>query len=181
MIINKVYTRTGDDGQTTLTGGTRVSKDSLRVEAYGTVDELQSQLGLLMALSPEAQTILAPVQEKLFLIGSSLSGKDYPAETLDAELTTLPLEQSIDELQEGLEKLRAFVEPGGSVPAALAHVARTVCRRAERRIISLARQEQVAPQVIAYMNRLSDLLFVLARHLNYVDNRHEKKWENTCE
>ena len=180
MYINTVYTRRGDKGQTTLADGARVAKDNLRVEAYGTVDELQSLLGLLCSLNAEAEALLEPIEQSLFIVGSSLSGVSYTEERLSHELDTVLLEQTIDRLQQDLPPLRAFILPGGTVAASVAHLARTVCRRAERRIVSLAGQEKVMPQLLPYMNRLSDLLFVLARHLNYVDNRLEKKWENTC-
>ncbi|GMQ90296.1 MAG: cob(I)yrinic acid a,c-diamide adenosyltransferase [Gammaproteobacteria bacterium] len=163
--LSKIYTRTGDDGTTGLGDGTRTGKDSLRVEAYGTVDELNSVIGLLLThkLPEHMRACLTDVQHTLFDLGGELCipghGAVDPARVTELELT-------LDELNAGLQPLKEFILPGGTPVAALCHLARTVCRRAERRIVSLARSETVSATAIRYLNRLSDLLFVTARALN---------------
>jgi len=170
--ITKVYTRGGDDGTTGLGTGRRVGKDSPRVEAYGAVDELNSQIGLALAagLDPEIATTLRAVQNELFHLGSDLC---VPEE--DKQRTPVPsidqrhvdeLERVLDRLTERVGPLENFVLPGGSVGAAHLHVARTVCRRAERVVVSLGRQEPIGPFTVKYLNRLSDALFVMARFEN---------------
>ena len=167
--IDRVVTRGGDGGQTSLGDGTRVRKDALRVEAYGTVDEANATIGVLRALGTDAGTdaALARVQNDLFDVGADLC---VPGEAGDRlRLTDGPsaaLEAELGALNATLAPLRSFVLPGGTAAAAQAHVARTVTRRAERLVVALAEAETVNPAVIRYLNRLSDYLFVLARHLN---------------
>jgi len=163
--LSKIYTRTGDDGTTGLGDGTRVSKDGARVEAYGTVDELNSVLGLLLTheLPNDTRAFLTSVQHELFDLGGELSIPGRRA--IDTEHVRR-IERQLDAMNEHLPPLKEFILPGGTAAAAVCHVARTVCRRAERRVIALARHESVNAQAISYLNRLSDLLFVLARHLN---------------
>ena len=163
--LSKIYTRTGDDGSTGLGDGSRTDKDSLRIEAMGTVDELNSTIGVLLCHTlPEAtQSALTDIQHSLFDIGGELcipGSAVINADRVDA------LEQLLDTLNADLAPLKEFILPGGSPAAADCHQARTVCRRAERRIHSLAKCETVNPVSAKYLNRLSDLLFVMARHLN---------------
>lgn len=168
--MSKIYTRTGDQGQTSLADGTRVSKTHPRLEAYGTVDELSSHLGLLASLISEESDcrFLRHIQQTLFTLSALLATEDsspYRPAPLPADAVA-EMEQAIDELQTQVPPLRAFILPGGSVAAAQAHVCRTVCRRAERRILALREQAHVDEAVIRYINRLGDYLFVLARSLN---------------
>ncbi|MCG8348563.1 MAG: cob(I)yrinic acid a,c-diamide adenosyltransferase [Chloroflexales bacterium] len=165
----RIYTRTGDAGDTGLWGGQRVPKDSLRVHAYGSVDEANAVLGIARAsgLDDDLDQLLAQIQNQLFVLGSDLATPGEAAsipriDTADIDL----LEQVIDKLERELEPLRQFILPGGGLAAALLHQARTVCRRAERWAVSLSHEEAINPHVIAYLNRLSDLLFVLARNAN---------------
>ena len=167
VTLSRIYTKTGDDGTTGLGDGTRVRKDHPRVAAYGSVDELNSVLGLLLTTDPAERELLAPIQNDLFDVGADLC---VPGEA-GQRLRVKPeqgqrLEQAIDRLNAGLAPLQSFVLPGGSAAAAWAHLARTVCRRAERDVVALAQAEPVNPQVVVYLNRLSDLLFVLARVYN---------------
>jgi cob(I)alamin adenosyltransferase len=165
----KVYTRTGDEGMTSLLSGGRVEKSNLRIEAYGTLDELNSVLGLLRCEPlPEGVDLrVTAIQETLFSIGGQLADPESRGIHDSAVWQPRPLEEWIDEMDSELEPLRNFILPGGSRGAALAHVARTVCRRAERRVHALAASPQPVPrEVLPYLNRLSDLLFVLARFLN---------------
>lgn len=167
----KIYTKTGDEGQTGLFGGARVSKDDPRVEAYGDVDELNASLGVARSVEtmPRIDEVLVPIQRDLFSIGALLATPDLQkmhdhlakAQIDDARISDL--EHAIDECDKELEPLRAFIVPGGSPKAAALHVARTVCRRAERRVISLQKDVEIPPIVVVYLNRLSDLLFTLAR------------------
>jgi len=171
--LSKIYTRTGDDGTTGLGDGSRVPKDSPRVEAYGTVDELNSCIGVLLAqtsLPDKVSSCLTEVQHELFDMGGELCIPGHQAVT--AQQVTR-LEQALDEFNEALPPLKEFILPGGGPAAAACHVARTVARRAERRVWTLARTETVGPEVMKYLNRLSDLLFVLARVLA----RHERGTE----
>jgi cob(I)alamin adenosyltransferase len=164
--LSKIYTRTGDDGTTGLGDGSRVAKDSARVEAYGTVDEANSGLGMVLAVAtlPEGvRTVLTRVQHELFDLGGELCMPGFRA--IDATHIER-LERDLDRLNAGLPPLENFILPGGGPAAAAAHLARTICRRAERRTCTLAQHEPVAAEVIQYLNRLSDLLFVLARHAN---------------
>jgi cob(I)alamin adenosyltransferase len=170
----KIYTRTGDRGETGLFGGERVPKDHPRVAAYGAVDELNAAVGLARALDPPAfeDELLQRIQRQLFTVGAELATPD-PARLANAlggpptgESDVTELEQAIDRLEAGLPPLKAFILPGGSPRGAALHVARTVCRRAERRVVGLARQTAISPAIVRYLNRLSDLLFVLARAAN---------------
>jgi cob(I)alamin adenosyltransferase len=172
VYLSRIYTKTGDTGDTSLGDGSRVAKDHPRVAAYGSVDELNAVLGLLVALPnlPEAD-LLRGIQNDLFDVGADLClppKKDEPeGQKLRVRAEQAErLEQAIDRLNAGLQPLTSFVIPGGTAAAAWCHLARTVCRRAERDVVTLARQEPLNPQVIIYLNRLSDLLFVLARVYN---------------
>jgi len=171
----KVYTRTGDDGDTSLFSGGRVGKAHPRIEAYGTIDELNSALGLLLAepLPDEATGRIRAVQSALFSIGSSMADPEAKLNKDPSAWSAEPLESWIDEMDASLDELRAFILPGGSRGAALAHVARTVCRRAERRVLVV---EGVDPGVVPYLNRLSDALFVLARFLNHRLGIDDPEW-----
>jgi cob(I)alamin adenosyltransferase len=179
MKKSPLYTRTGDAGQTSLVGGQRVSKCCDRLEAYGTVDELNSHIGLLRSLITDAddRTLLLAVQNVLFVVGSHLATDTSTTELREASVVSdemvQALEQAIDRIDSHLPQLRAFVLPGGTRAAAQAHVARTVCRRAERCILRVAADCPIDPRVTAYVNRLSDLLFALARKQN-VDAREEE-------
>jgi len=182
--LTRIYTRKGDDGTTGLGGGQRVAKDTLRVATYGTVDELNAAVGLAVAsgLVPRLAATLPVIQNELFHLGSDLCFLEADKVTF-----TLPqiaarhveaLEQLMDELNEVVGPLENFVLPGGAIGAAQLHVARTVCRRAEREAITLARQEPVGPFVIAYLNRLSDALFVMARYENRQRGLAEPLWDS---
>lgn len=163
--LSKIYTRTGDNGTTGLGDGSRTEKDNLRVEAFGEVDELNSQIGVLLGfdLPQTTQDLLTSIQHDLFDLGGEIC---IPGrEALDAGYVAR-LEQQLDKINETLPPLKEFILPGGSPAAAACHVARTVCRRAERRLVSLARDESISAISVQYLNRLSDLLFVLARDIN---------------
>jgi cob(I)alamin adenosyltransferase len=182
--LNRIYTRTGDDGTTGLGDGTRAAKTSPRIAAYGTVDELNAQLGVVRAANPAAKlaAALARVQNDLLHVGAQLSLPGSPpaaarGPTIEARHVA-ELERLLDELNQKLEPLGNFVLPGGHPAAAGLHVARTVCRRAERLTIELAQREQVGPHVIPYLNRLSDLLFVMARYQNRVAGVDEPLWDS---
>jgi cob(I)alamin adenosyltransferase len=168
--LSRIYTRTGDDGTTGLGDGTRVPKDSLRVEAYGTVDELNSAIGVLLAtpeIPPAVEACLTEVQHELFDLGGELCIPGHQAITA-AQVTRL--ERSLDEFNDSLPPLKEFILPGGGPAAAACHLARAIARRTERRVWTLAKAEKVSAEVTSYLNRLSDLLFVLARVLA----RHER-------
>jgi cob(I)alamin adenosyltransferase len=179
----KIYTRTGDDGSTGLFGGARTSKDSPRVTAYGTIDELNACLGLAAApddLPANLLSIIGRLQAELFEIGANLcTPPDKPNEHVpnvgDGHVSQL--EKDIDTLNEPLPEMRYFILPGGCELAARLHVARTVCRRAEREIITLSREEQVAEIIVTYVNRLSDLLFVMARAANHAAGIEDVPWK----
>ncbi|HEY7113135.1 MAG TPA: cob(I)yrinic acid a,c-diamide adenosyltransferase [Thermoanaerobaculia bacterium] len=171
--ITKVYTRSGDDGSTSLGSGQRVPKDSLRIEAYGTVDEVNSHLGAALAagLDPRVAAAVRTIQNELFHLGSDLCilEKDkarMPAPRIEGRHVDA-LEKLMDALSQELAPLENFVLPGGSPGAAALHVARTVCRRAERLLVTLGRAEPIGPHTVEYANRLSDALFVLARYENH--------------
>jgi cob(I)alamin adenosyltransferase len=166
----KIYTKTGDEGETGLFGGPRVRKDDPRVEAYGEVDELNAFIGLARCepVGQRTDQLLATIQNELFDLGAELASPE-PQRMGTKGVSTAQiarLESAIDEHEAGLPPLAAFILPGGVRAAALLHVARTVCRRAERRVVTLSRQEEISGEVIVYLNRLSDLLFVLARAVN---------------
>jgi len=195
--ITRVYTRTGDKGTTRLVGGAKVPKDSARIEAFGTVDELNAVLGLARtfneqtlvgngadgagrAAQRELDEILRGLQNELFDLGSQLAtpaGSEYPGMLVvgDAEVTAL--EKCIDRCQKDLQPLESFILPGGGPVAAFLHQARTVCRRAERRVLELSRAEEIDPGALRYLNRLSDLLFVLSRWVALHGGTPEYLWE----
>lgn len=182
--ITRVYTRTGDDGTTGLGGGQRVPKDSLRIETYGTVDELNSVIGAALAagLAPRVGSFLGRVQNELFNLGSDLcileeDKAKMPVPRIE-ERHVEALEAVMDELTEDLGPLANFILPGGTAGAAQLHVARTVCRRAERLLVALAREEEVGPLTIRYLNRLSDALFVLARYENHAKGVADVLWDS---
>jgi len=175
--LTKIYTRTGDDGTTGLATGDRVPKDCARVEAYGTVDELNSCIGLLLAeprLPDGVRECLTAIQHRLFDLGGELA---VPGRTVIIAADTAGLEAVLDGLNAGLPPLKDFVLPGGTPAAAACHLARTVCRRAERRVITLQRAEAINPEAARYLNRLSDLLFVMARVLCRADGGSEVLWK----
>ena len=182
----KIYTKTGDKGTTSLVGGTRVPKTHIRLEAYGTVDELNSNLGLLITylLDGKDKDFLQQVQDRLFAVGSHLATDREKMELKEASIISSEqvemVEREIDRLDTLLPPLSAFILPGGSRGAALCHVCRTVCRRAERRILALAEQVEISSELLAYVNRLSDYLFVLSRKMNQDDKKGEIFWNNSC-
>jgi len=171
VYLSRIYTKSGDSGQTGLGDGTRVAKDSVRVEACGEVDELNAVLGVAMTAAIPDTGLLRNIQNDLFDVGGDLCFPlvegEAPGKSLRVTSAQVErLEQTIDRLNESLEPLTSFVLPGGSPGSAWLHLARTVCRRAERAIVTLARAEPINPQILIYLNRLSDLLFVLARTAN---------------
>ena len=175
--LTKIYTRTGDDGSTGLADGSRTDKDSPRISAIGDVDELNSLLGLLAALDidPEIKTVLLELQNILFDLGGELAIPD--SEIVD-ESHVEYLEQTIDKYNASLPPLKEFILPGGSMPAATCHIARAVCRRAERQLVSLSREIAVNKISLNFLNRLSDLLFVFARTLARSEGGSEILWES---
>lgn len=182
MEKSNIYTRTGDSGTTSLVGGTRIDKDDVRLEAYGTIDELNAQLGLLRVftgdVSSQGNTMLDFIQNILFNIGAYLATAGAEScRGLDAECTER-LEHSLDEIDSQLPELHSFVLPGGSRAAAEAHICRTVCRRAERRVLTLGRTAPIDPEVIRFLNRLSDWLFVFSRWLTIRAGAHEITWHS---
>jgi cob(I)alamin adenosyltransferase len=175
--LSKIYTKTGDDGTTGLGDGSRTSKDSLRVEAYGAVDEANSAIGIVLSCASVPENVrhyLTDVQHDLFELGGELCIPGHEA-VQDAFVTRL--EQNLDELNETLPALKDFILPGGGQAAAACHLARTISRRAERRVISLAAAETVRPVSCRYLNRLSDLLFVIARVLSRAEDGQEVLWK----
>lgn len=177
----KIYTKTGDKGQTSLIGGTRVPKHHLRIESYGTVDELNSYIGLIrdQPLSDHQQFLLKEIQDRLFTIGSALASDPEKSKMKipdlhqeDIEL----LEKEIDTMTAELPELRHFILPGGSNGVSFCHIARCVCRRAERICVHLSEESFVDEKVMVYLNRLSDYLFVLSRKLCFDQNIEENKW-----
>ena len=188
VALNRIYTKQGDAGDTALAGGQRVPKDDLRIEAYGTVDELNSVLALARISChdygnlrlAELDAILRRVQHELFNLGSILATKledVHPRQARITDAEVAQLEKEIDAANEELEPLRSFVLPGGTRVNAELHVARTVCRRAERVLVSLSRREPVPPETVRYLNRLSDALFVWSRWANTVLGEPEVLWE----
>lgn len=194
MKITKVYTKTGDNGTTSLVGGIRIGKADIRLEAYGTVDEFNSHLGLLAALLPaddnnlpdsDDRRTIEQIQSILFNVGTHLATDLsqtplYPSARLP-EGATKQLEEEIDRTLSLLPEAQGFILPGGTPAAAQAHVCRTVCRRAERRVVALAAEAEVGLEIQTYLNRLSDYLFVLAKKLNFIAGESEKMWHNPCE
>jgi cob(I)alamin adenosyltransferase len=174
--LTRIYTRTGDAGTTGLASGARVAKDAPRIEAIGAVDELNSTLGVLLAeeLPERLRACLAGVQNDLFDLGGELS---LPGHSIMSPSHVTRLERELDRLNARLSPLKDFILPAGTRGAGLAHVARTVCRRAERRVVALARKQRTAPALTAYLNRLSDLLFVVARELNRAAGRPDVLWK----
>ena len=181
--MSKIYTRTGDKGTTSLVGGKRVSKTDPRLDAYGTIDELNSFIGLMQsAMDGKAESAenIQWIQQKLFNIGGCLATDTTSFELPDScKVMTADverIEKMIDALQEGLPEQRSFIMPGGTQAASYAHVARTVCRRAERLILALPDEAKVPSELLQYINRLSDYLFVLARRINFFAGTPEKIW-----
>ncbi len=175
--LSKIYTRTGDDGSTGLGDGSRIGKDSLRVAAYGTVDEANSCIGLLLAgdVPDDIRDLLTSIQHQLFDLGGELC---IPGHSAIDDADVERLEQRLDHYNEALPPLKDFILPGGGEAAARCHIARTVVRRAERETVALAREEAVRPQAVRYLNRLSDLLFVLARVLARASGHGEVLWQH---
>jgi cob(I)alamin adenosyltransferase len=179
----KIYTRKGDDGTTGLLGGLRVPKDHLRLDSYGTVDELNAHLGLLrdQCVDSEVRDLILHIQDRLFTIGSHLAVA--PSHTGKMQLPemkasdTEKLESTMDKMESGLPEMRNFVLPGGHPLVSQCHIARCVCRRAERLVVALHRVEPVSPQILTYLNRLSDLLFVLSRDLSRKLGVGEIRWK----
>ena len=176
----KIYTKTGDTGMTSLFGGGRVQKDAVRIEAYGTVDELNATVGVVRAHKPSQKVdeMLTIIQNELFVLGSDLATPHDSRVEIDriSPEMSIRLESWIDELDTDLEPLRYFVLPGGSVTASFLHVSRTVCRRAERCVVTAQNIETISNDVIVYLNRLSDLLFVMSRYENHVSQTPEVRW-----
>jgi cob(I)alamin adenosyltransferase len=175
--LSKIYTRTGDDGSTGLGDGTRVAKDSARVAAYGTVDEANSAIGVVLAqtLPDDVRNDLVAIQHQMFDLGGELCIPGHAA-IFDADVDRL--EHTLDRYNADLPPLKDFILPGGGAAASFCHLARTVCRRAERETVTLARSETVRPEAIRYLNRLSDLLFVLARVLARSSGHGEVLWKH---
>ncbi len=177
----KIYTKRGDTGETSLIGGSRVPKSNIRIEAYGTVDELNSYLGILRSFVSDGNNsqILSEIQDRLFTVGSLLASA--PASKMIVpdlhESDSTLLENAIDTMNKELPELRAFILPAGSAEIAHCHVARCVCRRAERLCVQLNDREEIEPQIIQYLNRLSDYLFVLGRFTGLKQNIHEVNWK----
>jgi cob(I)alamin adenosyltransferase len=177
----KIYTKTGDKGLTSLIGGTRVSKHHLRIESYGTVDELNACIGLILAQnpSPGAAKVLLRIQDRLFVMGALLAADPERSKMKLPELTaedSVYLEREIDAMTAVLPELRHFILPGGSPAGAACHLARCVCRRAERIVVHLAEESVVDEKIIIYLNRLSDYLFTLSRKLNADSGSAEHAW-----
>ena len=185
MKITKVYTRTGDQGETSLVGGVRIKKSHIRLEAYGTVDELSAHLGMLASMiENDEHDFIIRIQNNLFNVCTHLATDQsqtplYPSAHL-AEGEIASIEQRIDALMKQLPERQGFVLPGGVPAACQAHICRTVCRRAERRIAALAEEAQIAPEMQQYVNRLSDYLFVLAKIINFNEGKSEIVWQNVC-
>ncbi len=178
----KIYTKSGDKGKTSLFGGERVEKNNPRLEAYGTIDELNSILGFVIAneLHSKTKNIILNIQNNLFVIGAELA---TPSNVKSKSIKSIQsdeiknIEDYIDEIELELKPLSSFILPGGSKSASLLHMARTVCRRAERRIIEVDLEEKINPDIIVYINRISDLLFVLARFENHISSTPEIEWK----
>jgi cob(I)alamin adenosyltransferase len=184
IALNRIYTKAGDQGQTHLAGGQRIAKDSLRIECYGTVDELNAFAGMAGVSSgeliPELAAILRRVQHELFNLGSILATKPEDVHPKQARITGTEIEQlekEIDRMNAELAPLRSFVLPGGSRLNTELHACRTICRRAERIAVRLAREEDIPPEIIQYLNRLSDAFFVWSRWANHVLGIPEVLWE----
>lgn len=186
MKITRVYTKTGDKGETSIIGGIRVKKSCERLEAYGTVDELSSHLGLLASMLPDGEDkdLIIRIQNNLFSVCSNLATDQSQTPLYDS--AKLPdgeieiLEHEVDEIMNLLPERQGFILPGGTQAAAQAHVCRTVCRRAERRIVALSEVAQISPETQQYINRLSDYLFVLAKKINFNAGVSEIIWQKVC-
>lgn len=180
----KVYTKTGDDGTTGLVGGTRVKKYDLRLECYGTIDELNACIGAVRSylIPDDIKALLLTIQNKLFNIGSRLAsdkkGDAYTANLAIIDKDIVLLETKIDELEKSLQPLEKFILPGGELSVAQCHMARTICRRAERRIVEFSEHNRVEAELVKYVNRLSDFFFVLARYLAQNNGVKESEWEH---
>ena len=176
----KIYTKTGDTGETTLYGGQRVLKNALRVETYGTTDECNAALGLALTfpIDPEASGMVTRIQGELFELGADLATPIVRGEIVPRmqAVETARLEAEIDRMEADLPPLRRFVLPGGSPSGAALHLARTICRRAERNLVTLAETDEINPEALRYLNRLSDHLFVLARWVNHQAAAPETEW-----
>ncbi len=180
----RIYTKSGDKGMTSLANGERVMKCDARLESYGTIDELSSFIGLLICKLKANEKLCAAsrvdfllkVQNDLFLIGAALATPTY----MDVELDETKIEKEIDDLQKDLPELHAFILPDGCEEAALSHVCRTVCRRAERNIIKLQENTRISDKIVIYINRLSDFFFVLAKKCNFLQQIEENTWNNHC-
>lgn len=177
----KIYTKTGDKGDTGLWGPRRVAKDNARIQAYGTVDECNAVLGVARSLlqDPALDNLLAQLQNQLFVVGSDLAAFDLTMDNVPRIQATdvEKLEQEIDQLENELPPLTQFILPGGTPAAAQLHLARTVCRRSERETVALTTQEEINPHVVKYLNRLSDLLFVLGRVANHRAGQPDVPWQ----
>ncbi len=180
----KIYTKTGDKGETSLFGGRRVGKDDLRIDAYGIVDELNSLLGVALTelKNGELKEVIKSIQNELFIVGADLAtpfeeGNKFFIIIRVAPSFTIRLENLIDRFESDLPELKNFILPGGEKGAALLHFARTVCRRAERRVVALSKSEKINSEIEVYLNRLSDLLFVLARFENYSNGSSDIIWQ----
>lgn len=182
MAKSKIYTRTGDEGYTSLAGGKRVPKNNPRIEAYGTVDELNSFIALLReeSGSEEDREFLRHIQSNLFAVGGDLASEKESAKCIISEGEIRRIEEEIDLIDSSLPPLKYFILPGGCRANALAHICRTVCRRAERCAYELRETEEVNSNTLKYLNRLSDYFFLLARKENFIHNIDENSWENSC-
>ncbi|MCB9217871.1 MAG: cob(I)yrinic acid a,c-diamide adenosyltransferase [Ignavibacteriales bacterium] len=179
----KIYTKTGDDGNTSLFGGERVKKNNLRIEAYGSIDELNASLGLVIAnkASKETSEILEFLQNTLFRIGAELATPENVKSNAIIEISSEEiekLEKLIDKFDSNLPELKHFILPGGSISSSFLHFSRTICRRAERKIVELIEIEKINNNILIFINRLSDLLFILARYENFVSSTPEKEWKS---
>jgi len=173
--LTKIYTRTGDKGETGLSGGVRVAKDSVLIRAIGDIDELNSLLGLLASKTPgDISSDVKVIQNDLFNVGGELSS----SQTLIKQESINWLEKRLDKLNDDLPPLKEFILPGGGEAACLCHLARTVCRRAERQLVAANREQPINPELLAYINRLSDLLFVMARSITKRMNEEEVYWQS---
>ena len=182
----KIYTKTGDTGETGLYGGIRIPKDSKRVEAYGTIDELNACIGFakLQIQDSEVNALLSRIQNELFDLGADLATLDEHPKADSLRITsdqTVALEGDIDQFQAELPPMTHFILPGGSAGGAALHLARTVCRRGERCVVNLAKADAINPEILRYLNRLSDLLFVLARLVNHRSGVPEPYWRSPLE
>ncbi len=183
--MTRIYTKTGDKGETELFGGDRVSKDSSRIEAYGTVDELNSLIGFAVTevRHEEVKNLLIKIQNELFEVGSNLAAPDIKKDKKNLipkikEDFFLDAEKAIDRFEEILEPLKNFILPGGTKGAAILHVCRSVCRRAERRVVALNKSVNIDEKIIIFLNRLSDLFFVLARYENHAAGNKDFIWKS---